>query len=207
MEIIIKSLWAGFDVKSIPVDVHYPKKEERVSHFNVFWDNARISLLNTRLTLRALIPLPHQTFVKKGGRGVKANPFAVLKEEFKRRENPRRLALSAAWSVFWGSLALPGVRTLCLLMGIGYFNLNRPVALTMDKLALPPFIPALCVEAGYFLRHGGWLTEFNLTTLGRQAPQRVLEWVLGSLVVAPLFALFVGFAVWACGHVIRRGLR
>jgi glycosyltransferase involved in cell wall biosynthesis len=207
MEIIIKAIWAGFEVKSIPVSVHYPKKEERISHFNIFWDNARISLLNTRLTLRALLPLPHQTFVKEGAHVVKANPFAVLKEEFKNKENPRRLGLSAAWSVFWGSLALPGVRTLCLLLGIGYFNLNRPVALTMDKLALPPFIPALCVETGYFLRHGRWLTEFNLTTLGRQAPQRVLEWVLGSLVVAPLFAFFVGLLVWACGHMIRRGLR
>jgi hypothetical protein len=36
------------------------------------------------------------------------------------------------------------------------------------------------------------LTEFSLETLGYQALERLYEWLLGSLVLAPLLALLVG---------------
>ena len=57
-----------------------------------------------------------------------------------------------------------------------------------------------------WIRHGKWLTEFNLTTLGYQAPQRIWEWFLGSLFVAPVFALLVGLIVFILGKLVRRGL-
>ena len=93
-----------------------------------------------------------------------------------------------------------------LLFGMGYFNLNRAICLSLDKLAMPPFIPAIAIEVGFFIRHGKWLTEFNLTTLGYQAPQRIWEWILGSLVVAPVFAVLVGIIVFFIGKIVRRGL-
>jgi glycosyltransferase involved in cell wall biosynthesis len=207
VEIVIKAVWAGFGVEEVDVSVKYQKNGQRISHFKMFKDNLRISILNTKLTLRALMPIPQRQFAKdENNNFVSVNPFKILKEQLKAEENPKRLGLSAAWSVFWGSLALPGVRTMCLLAGIGYFNLNRPVALTMDKLALPPFIPAICIEAGYFMRHGKWLADFNFTTLGYQAPQRIWEWVLGSLAVAPVFALLVGVIVFLIGRLIRGGM-
>lgn len=207
IEVVIKALWAGFGVEEIDVAVKYPKREERVSHFKLFKDNARISVLNTKLTIRALLPVPHKKFVKtEDDKLVSLNPFKVMKEQLASKENPQILGISAAWSVFWGSLALPGLRTMILLTGIGYFNLNRPVALTMDKLAMPPFIPAVCVMVGYYIRHGAWLTEFNWVTLGRQAPQRIWEWLLGSFVVAPVFALLVGGIVFLIGKLVRKGI-
>ncbi|GHS87433.1 glycosyl transferase [Campylobacterota bacterium] len=204
VEVIIKALWAGFEVREIDISVYYPKKEDRVSHFRALYDNAQISLLNTRLTIRALLPIPHKTFVRTDdGQTLTKNPFKALKDEIKKRENPHRLALSAAWSVFWGSLALPGVRTICLLFGLGYFNLNRPIGLTMDKLAMPPFIPAVCVAVGFFICNGYWLTDFNMQTLGYEAPQRILEWIIGSLVVAPCFALLVGTTIFVLSIALR----
>ncbi|MDR0646510.1 MAG: glycosyltransferase family 2 protein [Elusimicrobiota bacterium] len=206
MEAVIKAIWAGFNLEEIDISVHYPVKEERISHFNALWDNIRISLLNTRLTIRALLPVPHKKYIIDENDKLKSlNPFKALKEELKRKENPKLLAVSAAWSVFWGSIALPGVRTMCLLAGLGYFNLNRPIGLTMDKLALPPFIPAICVEAGYFMRHGKWLSDFNFKTLGYQAPQRIWEWFLGSLVVAPVFSILVGFFIFFIAKFVRKG--
>lgn len=65
VEVIIKALWAGFEVHEAGVRVYYPPREERVSHFRKFRDNARISLLNTRLTLRALLPVPHRQFTSQ----------------------------------------------------------------------------------------------------------------------------------------------
>jgi glycosyltransferase involved in cell wall biosynthesis len=207
VEVVIKAVWAGFGVEEVAVSVKYQKRGERISHFKMFEDNLRLSILNTKLTIRALLPIPQRQFAKdENDKFVSVNPFKILKEQLKAKENPKRLGLSAAWSVFWGSLALPGVRTMCLLVGIGYFNLNRPLALTMDKLAVPPFIPAICIEVGYFMRHGKWLVDFNFTTLGYQAPQRIWEWFLGSLAVAPVFALTVGIIVFLVGKLIRGGM-
>ncbi|XTP68552.1 Glycosyltransferase involved in cell wall bisynthesis [Parelusimicrobium proximum] len=207
MEIVIRAVWAGFGVEEIPVSVYYPVKSERVSHFNAFWDNVRISILNTKFTIRAMLPIPHRKYRRdEDDNIVSVNPFRVVIEEFKKKGNPMKLGLSAAWSVFWGTLAVPGLRTMCLMVGIGYFNLNRPVGLTMDKLALIPVVPAVCIEVGHFMRYGKWLTNFNFTTLGYQAPQRIWEWVLGSLVVAPVFAVAVGIIVYIVGKLIRAGL-
>lgn len=57
VEVLVRSLWRGVAVRDIDCKVFYPPEEERVSSFRPFWDNVRISLLNTRLvTLRILWP-------------------------------------------------------------------------------------------------------------------------------------------------------
>ena len=57
------------------------------------------------------------------------------------------------------------------------------------------------------MRNGRFLTEFTLQTLGRQFLQRVWEWVLGSLVVAPLLAAAAFVVVWIIGFVLHRSLK
>ncbi|MDR2735166.1 MAG: glycosyltransferase [Spirochaetota bacterium] len=206
-EIAVKAAWAGFDIDEVAVRVRWPARKERVFHCGKLIDECQIVLLNTLLTIRALLPVPHKKFVRgKDDRIISLNPFRVLREEMKRRENPRLLGVSAAWSVFWGSLALPGVRAMCLLAGVGYFDLNRPIALTMDKLALLPLVPAVCVEVGFFIRYGVWLTELSVTTLADQAGQRIWEWFLGSLVVAPVCAAIAGCTVYSISILIRKGM-
>lgn len=55
LELIVFAAWHGVKIHSIPVDVYYPPKEERVSHFRPGPDFARISVLNTVLCVFALI--------------------------------------------------------------------------------------------------------------------------------------------------------
>ena len=207
VEIIVKALWHGFTVSEVPVRVYYPPAHERVSHFHKWHDNFWVSLLNTRLTIRALLPVPHRQFTAgSDGKVTSLNPFKVVTAQLRRRENPLLLGVSAAWGVFWGSLALPGARQMFLLWGVGWFNLNRLVAFSAEKLALPPLVPALCIEAGHRLRHGEWLTEFSWRTLGYQFFDRFWEWIIGSLVVAPTLAITVGVAVYLIGLILRKGV-
>ena len=65
IEVLIKALWAGFEVCEIPIRVFYPQKEERISHFKTVADNLKISLLNTKLTIRAMTPIPFACQAKK----------------------------------------------------------------------------------------------------------------------------------------------
>ncbi|MDR1194960.1 MAG: glycosyltransferase [Endomicrobium sp.] len=209
VEIIIKAVWAGFNVEEVEVGVHYPEnRSERVSHFGFIKDNARLAVLNTYLTIRSMIPLAHRKYVKdEKGEIVSLNPFKVVTEQLKNDDNPFRLGISAAWGSFWGAIALPGIRTFILMVGAGWFNLNRAIAFSVDKLAMPPFIPFVCIEVGYFLRHGKFLTEISWQIVGQQFLQRVWEWILGSLIVAPIFALIVGAIVFTIGQIMKAGAK
>lgn len=49
LELLVFAAWHNVGIHSIPIQVHYPPQEERVSHFRPYKDFARISLLNTAL--------------------------------------------------------------------------------------------------------------------------------------------------------------
>ena len=83
---------------------------------------------------------------------------------------------------------------------------NRLCALAMIPLTWPPFVPGLGVLLGYRLRNGDWLTEFSVQTLGHEAPQRIVDWLVGALVLAPLLGLLAGTLVWALAHILARGM-
>ena len=54
LELLVLAAWQGTQLVSVPIQVYYPPKEERVSHFRPFWDFARISVLNTVLCILCL---------------------------------------------------------------------------------------------------------------------------------------------------------
>ena len=55
LELLVFSAWHGVDLVPIPINVFYPKGEERVTHFRPFWDFFRISVLNSVLCVVALV--------------------------------------------------------------------------------------------------------------------------------------------------------
>lgn len=207
VEAAVRALWAGFGLEEVEISVQYPKN--RVSHFSALKDNFRLSVLNTYLTVRSMIPVPHRQYCVSGktGKITKRGYWEVMVENLKMPGSVTRNAASAAWGIFCGSIALPGLRQVMLFFGAGWWNLNKILSISFEKLCIGPLVPALCIEAGYFMRYGRFLTEFNLTTLGRQFLQRVWEWVLGSLVVAPLLAAVTFVVVWAAGFLLHRSLR
>ena len=64
IEVLVKAAWAGIELREVDISIYYPSPAERVSHFHLFWDNLRLSLLNARLIMRAVIPLPHRKIGK-----------------------------------------------------------------------------------------------------------------------------------------------
>lgn len=55
LELIVFAAWHGVKIHSIPINVYYPPKEERVSNFRPGLDFTRISILNTLLCVLALV--------------------------------------------------------------------------------------------------------------------------------------------------------
>lgn len=208
VEILVRTNWAGFTVRDIPIRVHYPPRHERVSHFKPFLDNARISLLNTRLTIRSIMPLPQQKFTTdREGRVTALSPLRSLRVLLSHDATPKSIAFGVAIGVALGTLPLIGLHSIAILLVAGALKVNKIAGLAASQLCIPPFVPALCIEAGYYLRHGTFLTEVSLRTLGYEALQRLWEWLLGSLVLAPTFAVLLGGATWLLAVSVQRSLK
>lgn len=60
IEVLVKAAWAGIELREVDISIYYPSPGERISHFRLFRDNLRLSLLNARLIMRAVVPLPHR---------------------------------------------------------------------------------------------------------------------------------------------------
>ncbi len=206
VEVLVRASWAGLRLRDVNISVHYPPAEERVSHFQGFADNLRISLLNTRLTMRAMLPWPHDRLIA-GGATEKAvslrHPLRSMRNLLEGRATPMDIGLAVALGIFLGTLPIMGLHSVAILAAASYLRQSKVVALAASQLCAPPLVPALAVEAGHFLRHGRFLTDLSMQTLGHQFLDRAWEWVLGSLALAPLLALAMGFTAWITAASIR----
>jgi uncharacterized protein (DUF2062 family) len=208
VEVVVRAAWAGFALCEIPIRVYYPPRGERISHFRLFRDNLRISLLNTRLTIRALLPLPFTCYAGASrDRLSPLRPLASLRHLLAHNATPADLARSTGLSVFVSTLPLPGLQSILLLLCVGWFRLHRAAAVSVAPLTWPPFVPGLCVLVGYRLRQGEWLTEFSIRTLGHEAWQRVFDWAAGALCMAPLLGLLTACIVGSAALGLARTLR
>jgi len=188
IEILVKAAWAGVQVRSIDIDVYYPYPEKRISHFKLLKDNLRLTHLNTLLTLRSFLPWPHKRIMgrKEDIKFSMFHPMKSIRYFLAHEMSPYEIALSGAVGVFLGTLPLVALHSLAILMVTGFFRLNKIVALGTSQFCMPPIVPALCIETGYFLTHKGqFLTQISFETLGNQCLERLYEWCIGSLLVAP----------------------
>jgi hypothetical protein len=207
IEVLVNAAWAGFEIVEIPVSVHYPPAAERVSHFQAFRDNLRITVLNTRLTIRALIPVPFRQLAWGPGERVSVRrPLKALKRLLADRATAWSLALSTLVPIVVCCLPILGFQSFLMLFLIAYFKLNRLWALAVSHACLPPLMPAFCIEVGHYLRRGIWLTDISWQTLGREAFQRLGDWFMGALVGGPLLGALLAWLVYVVAALLARGL-
>jgi uncharacterized protein (DUF2062 family) len=192
-EILVKSAWAGVAFAEVALKVDTVSLPEIAVPL---WQRVWQVLLNIHFALRSVLPIPHRKLVAAGGRPGRRisvwRPMRSLHQLLSENTSPIQLALAAAMGVFLGTLPLIAFHSVAIILAANYFRLNKVAALSVSQLCMPPVVPALCIETGYWLRHGRFLTEMSLETLGYQALERLYEWLLGALVLAPLLALLMG---------------
>jgi glycosyltransferase involved in cell wall biosynthesis len=206
-EVLARAAWAGLSLKSVPIRVIYPKPEERVSSFRPFLDNFRLTHAHAMMVLRRLLPVPHRKLVEKKKEfdlSLLRHPGKVLRLLLKENATPEGLALAAAVGLFIGVLPIFFLHTGVILYFSQRLGLNKIVSLNIQHLAMPPFVPALCIELGYFMRHGVWLTDLSFATVFREFSSRLYEWFLGSLIVAPLAAALAWVVIYLTASFIRK---
>lgn len=208
VEILVKGIWAGLAVQTVNISVNYNSEIIKASHFRPFVDNARISLTYTYLVTRNLFPWPHKVlYGQKPAERIRSffiNPFRGLKLLVTEKSSPRQITFAVMVGIFLATLPLIAVHSVVIVFVATRLKLNRLIALNVSHFCAPPFVPAMAVELGYFLRNGKFLTEFTMQTLGYEAVQRLGDYLLGSIILAPVLAVIAGMISYLIIKLYRK---
>ncbi|MBQ7190588.1 MAG: DUF2062 domain-containing protein [Kiritimatiellae bacterium] len=200
----------GVPVRELPVSVFYEPPEKRVSHFDKFRDNARLSRLHTRLIFRRLLPFRSKRLVEEKRdpdaltiRDWLFHPLRVIRRLVTDHVTPLELAFSTFLGIFLGALPIFGAHIVVIAYVTARFRMNQAVALSAQGLCTPPFLPVLCVELGHLLLRGKWLTDLAWATHPQAYLSRYGEWWIGSLVAGPILAISLSLLVYAIATAFR----
>jgi len=192
IESLVRLAWAGIKIDSAPIAVTYPKKGTRISHFDQVKDNARLSILHTKLVLRHLWPMGHTQLVpKEKTPNLFFHPITLLKQLPSEHATPMQIATAVWVGIFLGAVPLIAMHTAAIIYTTHKLHLNKVAAITASQLCMPPLVPFICIQTGYYFFNGVFLYEFSKETLVAQAGDRLLEYLLGSLVVGPILGFIV----------------
>jgi len=187
MEIITRAIWAGLDVKCVPIRVEYFDAGQRVSHFRPFLDNFRISLLHTRLVLRRLLPIPHRR-IPDALIPPSRTPTQWFKDICAENSSPLGLAAAAALSVLLSTLLWPWGPIVVLYLAVR-LHLNKIMVLANLVICLPRALPEFCLTVGRSVLHP------NVSPF--------LQWYVGSHIVAFLVSPVLALVVYGVARQFR----
>lgn len=122
VEVLTRLLWKGIEVKSTPVTVKYFTSDKRVTHFNKFKDNLRLTILNTLLVSISLL---------------------------RRDDSPFKSAVATAIGVFVGCVPVYGLHTLIVALLAFLFRMNFIYLWMGTQISIPPMIPVIIAGSVY----------------------------------------------------------
>jgi uncharacterized protein (DUF2062 family) len=207
MAVLVRAAWAGIELKEVSISFTATQTKDKCRPW-VRWKEALAAmLLDIHFTMRSITPIPHaklETAPASQEKITVLHPLRSIKRLLTENRSPRRIAAAGALGVFLGTLPLIALHTVVILFFATFFRLNKVAALAASQLCMPPLVPALCIEIGFFMRHGRLLTEISIETLGYQAAERLYEWLIGSLILAPVLALSAGGLIYAAAWSLNR---
>lgn len=130
IEVLVRLIWSKVEIHEVKVDCYYPPEGQRVSHFNKFWDNARITTLNI---------------------------FLIIVSLLNGRTSSRQVGWALGLGVFVGCTPLFGLHSLICAAIAFFFRLNFLILFVGSQISIPIFMPALIfssVKIGNFVLSG-----------------------------------------------------
>jgi predicted LPLAT superfamily acyltransferase/glycosyltransferase involved in cell wall biosynthesis len=210
IEVLVRGLWGGLPLAEIPVRTHYPPADERVSHFNKWKDNFWLTHMHVFFVLRRLLPIPMKRWFPREKTTFwndLLHPVAFIKRLIHEHVSPLKLGISAGVGTFIAFLPIP-FHTVVILYVTTRLNLNRIMGITIQNLFMPPFGPGFAICVGHLILHGSFIPSYDWTPDGQGLlhflKQFYTEWVVGALVVAPLFGVLFGWLTYRIAERVRK---
>jgi predicted LPLAT superfamily acyltransferase/glycosyltransferase involved in cell wall biosynthesis len=164
IEILIRLIWKNVQIIEIPIDVFYPPKALRVTHFNKLWDNVKISILNIILVI-----------------------ISLLKTKKSKLSNLTSLSVG----VFIGVLPFYGLQIYIAALISFLFRLNFPLLFLGGQISIPPLIPLwtyLSLKIGSVILKTSLQVNFDQSII-YQAKSFFWTWLCGSIFLGIALAL------------------
>jgi predicted LPLAT superfamily acyltransferase/uncharacterized protein (DUF2062 family) len=164
IEVLTRLIWKGVTVKNVKVSVKYFPKEERVSHFHKWKDNFHISVINTILTV-----------------------VALLKEQ----TSPGRSSFAFALGIFIGVTPLYGLHTAIVALVCFVFRFNFIYGWMGTHISLPFFLPFLVLGSKRLGEMALGRDSHNVATFGSSwvVGSLILGLILGTIGFALMYVL------------------
>jgi len=211
IESVVRFAWSGLPVVPVTVAASEPPAGESLGLFDRIKERLGLVLLHSRLVARRLLPLPHQRFVpeeslhKKVLETISQNPFRVLGRICREHTSPLWLAMAVWLGIFMGALPLLSIHTIAIIYVAHKLHVNKFAAVAASQFCMPPVVPILCIQIGYYLRKGELLFDFSWQRWLLELHERFWEWLIGSLFLGPLLG-FIGAGVmyWVVVRLQKR---
>jgi len=204
IEIIVRSSWKGIEVLPVPIQVYYPKPEDRITHFRPFKDFTRISLLNTCLVLIAFLYIKPRDLVLRPLRekGLKRGLSELL---FDPNESVFTRSASVGFGVFMGIVPIWGFQLLVGIPAAIAMKLNKTLFIVAANISIfPPIIWAASLATGKLLyRNPNWRINFRHLTWDEVA-RTGMEFFVGGAVLALVSGLVFFFATYFILNVRKK---
>lgn len=188
IEVLIRLLWKGVGVSEVDVEVFYPEPEFRVSHFNKFRDNVRISFLNTILVIVSLL---------------------------RSHTSPARRGIALGAGVFIGCTPFFGFHTFLVGAAAFFFRLNAGIMFLGSQISIPllaPFLILSSIWLGSFMLGIVGVVSATVFPPGEASLQHVLShargqllpWLVGSVTIGFALGGILGGLLWAMDRFSQR---
>lgn len=119
VEVITRLLWKGVEVENVKVQVEYQQGSDRITHFNKWRDNFRLTVLNTILVTLSML---------------------------KAKRSPLVHSMALGLGVLVGATPFYGFHTLIVALLALFLRLNVIIMWVGTQVSLPPFIPFLVLS-------------------------------------------------------------
>ncbi|MBN2591439.1 MAG: DUF2062 domain-containing protein [Sedimentisphaerales bacterium] len=207
IEVLVKALWHGLKVQEVPIKPWYAPREERVTRFDPWKDNLRLTWMHTRLIGRRLSLWPYKKLVRKPVSGfgkLFRNPKSFLSHLFKENSTPIEIAVAAGLGVILATLPLIWTHIIIVLYVTTRLSLNRIIALSVQILCPRQIVPLACIELGHFIRNGSWLDSAKTEAVLNNFHHHLGNWFLGSLIITPILGILIGFLTYYLANQILK---
>lgn len=205
LELLVKTAWKGIPIQEIPIEVHYPPRGERISHFRPFRDFMRISLLNFLLVFAGLLYYRPRNMYRK----YRSKPLKqIIKEDIIGSDTPNyKIALAVAFGIFMGILPIWGYQLIVGFFFAHLLRINKAIFFITANISLPPMIPFILylsyVTGSYVLGEGSWVVDvdLNIASIG----QNLKQYLTGAVVFASIAGTMAGLISYLLLIIFNRG--
>ncbi|MDR6966075.1 glycosyltransferase involved in cell wall biosynthesis [Flavobacterium arsenatis] len=192
IEVIVRTVWNGVEVKNIPINILYDPNE-RVSHFRPFKDFTRISILNTILVIITLLYIKPRDFF----RSLKKKSFRdfIREDVLASSDSNLKKALSIALGVFVGIAPVWGFQTLAVISLAVVLRLNKALAFAFSNISIPPMIPFIVwgsLEIGSLFVSNPIVFNWDTSINFQEVKIHLFQYLVGSFVLATVMAILFG---------------